>query len=143
MAVDNLWLLGFAATCNAHGASEPGKAPKWTKKHSEQLRGADIVVLNDNDAPGYEHAEVTYQLSLGVAKRVRRLDLKDSWPAIKEHGDVSDWIAAGHVRSELEALISLGRPRRRGRAERSSSARPSSGIPSRPTSARRRCASAC
>ena len=56
---DNLWALGIAATCNAHGASEPGKRAKWTKAHSEQLAGADIVVLNDNDAAGYEHADAT------------------------------------------------------------------------------------
>src|SRR5262249_33111638 len=45
--VDNLWAIGIAATCNAHGASEPGKRPKWEKAHSEQLAGGDIVVLND------------------------------------------------------------------------------------------------
>ena len=49
---DNLWRLGFAATCNAHGASAPGKAPKWKKKHTDQLTGGAIVVLNDHDAPG-------------------------------------------------------------------------------------------
>ena len=56
---DSLWSLGIAATCNAHGASEPGKQAKWTKAHSEQLAGADIVVFNDNDAAGYEHADAT------------------------------------------------------------------------------------
>jgi hypothetical protein len=75
--IDNLWRFGFAATCNAHGASEPGKAPKWTKKHSAQLRGADLVVLNDNDDPGRAHAEATCRCSLGRAKRVRRLDIKE------------------------------------------------------------------
>ena len=77
---DNLWALGVAATCNAHGASEPGKRAKWTKTHSEQFAGADIVVLNDNDAAGYEHADVTAKLSLGVARRVRQLDLAEHWP---------------------------------------------------------------
>jgi hypothetical protein len=54
---DNLWKLDIPATCNAHGASESGKKPKWTTKHSEQLRGADIVVFNDNDAAGFAHAK--------------------------------------------------------------------------------------
>ena len=72
--------LGIIATCNAHGASELGKRPKWTRAHSEQLRGADIVVLNDNDGAGYAHADATCKLSLGVAKRVRRLDLAQHWP---------------------------------------------------------------
>ena len=81
---DNLWGIGIAATCNAHGASEPGKRAKWTKAHSEQLAGADIVVLNDNDAAGYEHADATAKLSLGIAKRVRRLDLAKHWPEDSE-----------------------------------------------------------
>ena len=79
--------------------------PKWTKAHSEQLAGADIVVLNDNDAAGYEHADATAKLSLGIAKRVRRLDLAKHWPEIPKGGDVSDWLAAGHTGEELAALI--------------------------------------
>jgi uncharacterized protein DUF3631 len=104
--VDALVALGcFAATCNAHGASEPGKQPKWTKAHSEQLAGADIVVLGDHDAAGYEHQEVTCKLSHGVAKRVRKLTLAAHWPGIQKGGDVSDWLAAGHTGEELEELI--------------------------------------
>jgi hypothetical protein len=64
---DRLWALDIAATCNAYGASEPGKRPKWTKEHSEQLAGADIVVFNDNDPAGYEHADMTCQISFGIA----------------------------------------------------------------------------
>jgi hypothetical protein len=102
---DNLWRLGFAATCNAHGASEMGKAPKWTAKHSAQLRDADIVVLGDEDSAGYAHADMTCQLSIGVAKRVRRLILKEHWPEIEPSNDVSDWLAAGHTGEELQALV--------------------------------------
>lgn len=103
--VDNLWASGIAAACNAFGASEPSKQPKWTKAHSEQLAGADLVVLNDNDAAGYAHADATCKLSLGVAKRVRRLDLAKHWPDIPKGGDISDWLAAGHTGEELAALI--------------------------------------
>jgi putative DNA primase/helicase len=102
---DNLWSLGIAATCNAHGASEPSKKAKWTKAHSEQLRGADIVVLNDNDPAGYEHADTTCKLSLGVAKRVRRLDLAPHWPDMPKGADISDWLVLGHTREELDVLI--------------------------------------
>jgi hypothetical protein len=102
---DSLWRIGIPATCNAHGASEPGRKPKWTAKHSAQLRGADIVVFNDNDLAGYEHAEVTCRLSHGVVERVYRLDLKPHWPGIKNGNDVSDWIAGGHTREQLDALI--------------------------------------
>jgi hypothetical protein len=102
---DSVAALGIVATCNAHGASEPGKKPKWTSAHSEQLKNADIVVFNDNDAAGYAHADTTCKLSVGVAKCVRRLDLKPHWPDIPKGGDVSDWLAQGHTREELDALI--------------------------------------
>jgi hypothetical protein len=61
--------------------------------------------LNDNDPAGYEHADAGCRLSLGVAQRVRRLDLRLHWPDIPKGGDVSDWLAAGHGREELAALI--------------------------------------
>ena len=103
--VDNLWRIGIAATCNAHGASEPGKQPKWTKAHGEQLRDADVVVFNDNDAAGYAHADATCKLSLGIAKRVRRLDLAPHWMDMPTGADISDWLARGRTREELVALI--------------------------------------
>jgi AAA domain len=103
--VDRLWRIGVPATCNAHGASDLGKKPKWCASHSAQLAGADIIVFNDNDAPGYAHADATCKLSLGIARRVRRLDLKDHWPDIPSGGDVSDWLALGHSGDELATLI--------------------------------------
>ena len=102
---DNLWALGIPATCNAHGASEQGKQPKWKKFHSEQLTGADLIVFNDNDAAGYAHADTACKLSVGIAKSIRRLDLTPHWPDIPTGGDVSDWLAHGHTRAELDALI--------------------------------------
>ena len=105
--VNSLWAIGIAATCNAHGAHDPTKKqkPKWKAIHSEQLRGADIIVLNDNDMAGYEHTDVICRLSLGIAKRVRRLDLKPHWPDMPKGADISDWLALGHTREELDALI--------------------------------------
>jgi putative DNA primase/helicase len=102
---DTLWHVGIPATCNAHGASEPGKKPKWLRAHSAYLAGADLVVLNDNDPAGYEHTEAICKQSAGVAKRIRRLDLALHWPEIPKGGDVSDWLDQGHTREELDALI--------------------------------------
>src|SRR5262249_51862703 len=90
--VDSLWCIGIAATCNSAGASEPGKKPKWYPVHSEQLAGARIVVLNDHDDAGYAHADATVKCSTGIAKEIRRLDLKDTWPEIVQGNDVSDWL---------------------------------------------------
>jgi hypothetical protein len=103
--VDNAWRIGMLATCNSGGASEPDKKPKWKREHSEQLRGADIVVIPDHDAAGYAHAEATCRLSVGIAKRVRKLVLAEHWPNVPKGGDVSDWLDAGHTREELDTLI--------------------------------------
>jgi putative DNA primase/helicase len=104
---DNLWRIGIPATCNFDGAAAENAAPKWKAEYSEQLRGARLVVFNDNDAPGYAHADTICRLSLGIAKRVRRLDLARHWPDIPKGGDVSDWLAIGgeHTAEKLKALI--------------------------------------
>ena len=108
---DRLWSIGIPATCNFDGASDvienPKAKPKWKAEYSQALRGAQIIVLNDSDAPGYAHADNICNLSLGIAKRVRRLDLKDDWPEIPKGGDVSDWLAIGgeHTPEQLKELI--------------------------------------
>jgi hypothetical protein len=107
---DNLWKIGIPATCNPDGASEPDNKPKWRREHSKWLSGADIVVTGDNDDPGRAHIQATASTSAGIAKRIRVLDPK-CWhvpPKLsgREPGkDVSDWLGAGHLRDELNALI--------------------------------------
>jgi AAA domain len=102
---DNLWRIGVPATCNPDGASEPGKTPKWRPEYSELLRGADIIIMGDNDPAGRAHVEATASMSVGIAARVRVLDLAKHWSAIPHGGDISDWLGAGHSREELDALI--------------------------------------
>ena len=102
---DALWSIGVPATCSPGGAAQPGQQAKWRTEYSEMLRDADVIVLPDNDAPGRAHAEATATMLLGIAKRVRVLDLSDHWPAMPQHGDVSDWLAALHTREELDTLI--------------------------------------
>ena len=102
---DNLWRIGLPATCNFDGAADTGRKPKWKLEYSEALRGADLVVFNDNDPPGYAHADTIAHMSLGIAKQVRRLDLAPHWPDMPPGKDVSDWLALGHTREELDALI--------------------------------------
>jgi putative DNA primase/helicase len=101
----SLQRIGIAATCNPGGASEPGKKPKWTKEYSETLRGADIIVIPDHDPAGYAHAESICRMSAATAKSVRILKLAGTWPACPKGGDVSDWLAAGHTREQLDELI--------------------------------------
>jgi hypothetical protein len=104
---DRLWSIGIPATCNSDGASDPTKSkkPKWRREHSEQLRGAKLVVIPDHDSAGYWHADTTCKLSLGIAKRVRYLALADHWPNINKGGDSSDYLDAGHTPDEFKALF--------------------------------------
>jgi len=105
--VDRCWSIGIPATCNAHGAADPTKnqQPKWKPEHSEQLRGADIIVIPDHDPAGYWHAETCCKISLSIAQRVRYLELAKHWTACPDKGDVSDYLDAGHTREDLDKLI--------------------------------------
>jgi hypothetical protein len=102
---DALWKVGVPATCSRDGAAAISQRPKWLPEDSEQLRGADVVVLGDHDPPGYAHQNATAQACAGVARRVRVLKLADHWPNCPEGGDVRAWLAAGHTQEELAALM--------------------------------------
>jgi hypothetical protein len=87
------------ATCN------PGGAGKWRAEYSESLRGADVIIVPDNDTPGREHAQQVVASLNGVAKRVRVLDLAKIWSGCPDKGDVSDWFAAGGTAEKLRAAV--------------------------------------
>lgn len=91
---DNLARLGLCATCNPMGAG------KWSAEYSEQLRGANAVVLPDNDEPGRIHAAQVGAALLQTAARILTLTL----PNLPPKGDVSDWIAAGGTKEQLLTL---------------------------------------
>jgi DNA primase len=93
--VDLLWSWNVAATCC------PAGSKKWKPEHSEFLRGADVVILPDNDGPGREHADIVGASLAGIAKRVRVLAL----PGLGAKGDIIDWEKAGGTREQLDALL--------------------------------------
>lgn len=93
-AVHALESIGLTATCS------PGGAGKWRKVCSDPLKGADVVILPDNDEPGQAHAADVAAALQGIARRVRVLMLPDLPPK----GDVADWIAAGGTADALKAL---------------------------------------
>lgn len=92
---DNLWQLGAPATTN------PGGARKWLPGYSETLRGADVVILPDNDPSGAGHVEHAGAALSAVCSRLRVLHL----PGLPDKGDVSDWIAAGGTVDQLYELV--------------------------------------
>lgn len=93
--VNALRANGFVATTNAGGARAP-----WLPQYNAALRGQEVVIIPDNDRPGWERAAVIARALLGIAARIRVLDLPTNVI------DISDWFALGH--SELELIATLG-----------------------------------
>lgn len=91
---DNLARIGVLATCNAGGAG------KWTAEHSAFLRDRRVIVLADYDEAGRNHAQQVAQSLYGIAESVRIVDL----PGLPAKGDVSNWIADGGAKEELNRL---------------------------------------
>ena len=103
--------LGYAATTAPEGIN------KWLKEYNEFLRGADLVIVSDNDAqatdpntgkpqfhpdgrpvlPGQDYAAKMARRLSRVAAQVRMII-----PPVK---DLSAWVAAGGTREALDELI--------------------------------------
>lgn len=90
---ESLRALGLTATTNPHGAN------KWRDEYSETLRGAHVVIIPDKDEPGRRHAEQIAKSLYGKAASVKIAELPGAGK------DVSDWLAAGYTREDLESLV--------------------------------------
>lgn len=86
--VERLRAEGVVATCNVGGANV------WRPEWSESLRGRDVVIVPDIDAPGEKHARAIQAALDGVASRTRL-----AYPASGK--DVSDHLDAGYSLSQL------------------------------------------
>jgi len=78
--IDRLLGLGLTATCN------PGGAGKWLPQYTTALKGADLVIIPDNDKAGKDHAAEVAKACHGIAAGVRILELPGPGK------DVSDWL---------------------------------------------------
>jgi putative DNA primase/helicase len=94
---DRLRAGGLAATTNAGGVG------KWRAALTPYFKGADVVIIADNDKAGQDHAAAVAAALAPVVRRVRVLDLGKLWPECPPKGDASDFLAA-HSIADLEAL---------------------------------------
>lgn len=101
---DRLVSLGLVATTNYEGAAKPDQRAKWRREYADQLAGAHVVVVADNDDPGRAHASHwAAQLRAGRCKSVRLV--------VPTRGkDVSDHLDAGGTLEELAPLASDDAP---------------------------------
>ncbi len=100
--VDRAIVMGFVATTFVGGAG------KWRDEYSEYFRGADVVLIPDNDNPGLKGmTEIATKLH-GTASRIRMLELPGLGPCEDKHGkDFSDWADLdGNTNNTLEKIIS-------------------------------------
>lgn len=82
--VEALRTLGFVAT------SSPCGAGHWQRDYGRHLAGRRVVVLPDNDEPGWDHAvAVVGSLFVWEAAAVWVIHL----PGLPDGGDVVDWLA--------------------------------------------------
>jgi hypothetical protein len=94
--VESLREHGFAATTNAGGAAAP-----WLPEFTAALRGRDVILVPDNDQPGWQRVAIIARALLHNVARLRVFDLPDGIQ------DISDWFAAGH--SECQLIADLER----------------------------------
>jgi hypothetical protein len=91
---DTLTRMGFVATTTAGGAQS------WSDKMALRFVGARVVVVPDNDPPGWEYGQTVARALSGYAAEVRVVVL----PGVPKKGDVTDYFIAGGTADELKAL---------------------------------------
>ena len=89
--VETLRSLGRIAT------TMPGGAGKWRENHTEALRGANVIVVSDNDEVGKEHAN-------DVAEKLRNADCTVRVMIPDGVKDITDLIESGGSLSELRDI---------------------------------------
>lgn len=93
--VEELRNFGLTATTASGGADGT-----WTPSMLEFLRARDVVILVDNDGPGWIRGTKLAELLQGVARSVKVVALPGP-----EHSDVSDWFDAGHTLQEFHDFV--------------------------------------
>lgn len=103
--VETLIKKGKIATTIAGGANQ-----KWQDSYTEHLKGADIIIIPDNDKPGQEFAAKVVDSLTGHANTVKLIDLTKKWPDLKEKGDITDvFEMVNNDKEVLEKLDELER----------------------------------
>ena len=95
------------------GTTSPMGADHWERGHSEQLRGANVVIIPDADASGEKYCQAIVDSAMDIAKSVRVVHLRDAYPELPDKGDISDLaalIGADAARQMLDELVEKADP---------------------------------
>lgn len=100
-AADAIISLGSVATTSHAGSGT------WPEQITEYFTGANVVILPDNDAPGWKYAKKAAAKMLPVAKSVRVIDLGGE----QLGDDAYEWIhLQGKTRTDLADLVKAQAP---------------------------------
>ena len=93
--VDKLREIGLTATCNPFGAG------KWRVEFDVYLKGRDLVILPDNDKPGFDHGAFIASSNFKTAKSIKMPRI----PTLPEKGDVLDFLQNGGTKECLLEIV--------------------------------------
>ena len=96
--VEQIFKLGLVGTTTAFGARG---FSAYSKDYVSSLRGANIVILPDNDESGQVLAKEVLNAVKDGAKSVKIIELPD----LKLKGDIVDWVENGGTKEELITLV--------------------------------------
>ncbi|RDE07716.1 AAA family ATPase [Pelagibacterium lacus] len=96
---DTAVTLGFEASTNSGGAKN------WTAELAALFKGADVIILVDNDEVGIAAGEAKAKSLKGIARRIRILNFADHVPNFPVKHDLTNWVEAGGTADELHRII--------------------------------------
>ncbi|MBB6622178.1 hypothetical protein H7E67_01925 [Clostridium gasigenes] len=96
--VDTLTSIGVSATTSPTGGGNGNN--KWLNEYSEYFKGADIVVISDNDQPGKDFTKLVKRSLLDYCYKVRTLII-----STEPKGDVSSWYLKLNDKGEAFKLL--------------------------------------
>lgn len=86
-----------------------GSTNDWKSDFAEILKGANVIILGDNDEPGKAVAQRIYDDLQGIAKSRKVVVPMPDQPK----ADITDFFEAGHTKEEFENLIKEPLPQKR------------------------------
>ena len=91
--------FGYGAT-----NSKDGFTPENVKKY---LSGKDIIIIPDNDRPGFDYALKASDMLNGIANSIKMVNLKKIWNDIPDKADITDFIEHG---GSIEQVLEIADP---------------------------------
>ena len=89
-------------TMESHGfvATTAGAADDWDSRYAGYFKGADVIILPDNDDVGKKSAEKVAKDLQGIAASIRMVMTSKA-----DKGDVSDYFLEGHSKEDFIKLL--------------------------------------